>query len=80
MGGFTIDPWPTGSQFRRAMSSELHPEPGSPSEAVAVREVGQAGVDGNLAIQGIFVIIPVIAAARADTTPGAVALVGKVHA
>jgi hypothetical protein len=41
-------------------------------ETVAVSEIGQAGVDGYFAVEGIFVVIPVIAAVGADTAPGAV--------
>jgi hypothetical protein len=61
------------------MFSELHPEPRSAIETVAVGEFGQAGVDGNLAVERIFVVIPVIAAAGADTAPGAVIRRGEVH-
>ncbi len=61
------------------MPSELHPEPRSAIDTVAVSEIGQAGVDGYLAVERIFVVIPVIAAAGADTAPGAVIGRGEVH-
>ncbi len=65
---------------RLVCALELHFEPGCAIEAVAVAEIRQAGVDGNLTVDRIFVIIPVIAAASADTAPGPVILAGKVNA
>src|SRR5690554_3544144 len=52
--------------------------PRVPFWGITVTEVVQAGFDHTLAVDRIFVVVPVVRAANAKTTPPAVVFAGKV--